>query len=67
MDWRMTKVAPFTGAWIEIKVASIHYLLFLMSLPSRGRGLKYNSINGRKNLNIVAPFTGAWIEIEVRV
>ena len=55
-------VAPFTGAWIEI----YFYLIFprpVMSLPSRGRGLKSNIRADLGNVAIVAPFTGAWIEI----
>ena len=34
-----------------------------MSLPSRGRGLKYTILYNYIAYKIVAPFTGAWIEI----
>ena len=33
-------VAPFTGAWIEIYTLFYHKT-YKMSLPSRGRGLKF--------------------------
>ena len=33
-----------------------------MSLPSRERGLKFNSVNGGSIYAAVALFTGAWIE-----
>ena len=37
-----------------------------MSLPSRGRGLKYGlDLNPAKGAG-VAPFTGAWIEILIK-
>ena len=35
------RVAPFTGAWIEIHLPW-HKALVLSSLPSRERGLKYD-------------------------
>ena len=34
------QVAPFAGAWIEIVSAKEHKADFLLSLPSRERGLK---------------------------
>ena len=34
-----------------------------MSLPSRERGLKYQSFINEEEQDTVAPFTGAWIEI----
>ena len=34
-----------------------------MSLPSRGRGLKYLIFLDTAHSSQVAPFTGAWIEI----
>ena len=36
-----------------------------MSLPSRGRGLKYLKYCYRLLHELVAPFTGAWIEIGI--
>ena len=58
-----TRVAPFTGAWIEIFGISPKAKTVNMSHPSRVRGLKY--INPRISFGWkrVAPFTGAWIEI----
>ena len=55
-------VAPFAGAWIEIRV----YRLPCgepTSLPSRERGLKSVSRIISHSLFTVAPFAGAWIEI----
>ena len=37
----MAEVAPFTGAWIEILLL-LNKLIFCMSPPSRGRGLKFH-------------------------
>ena len=34
------KVAPFAGAWIEIKAGDTYTDIMYMSLPSRERGLK---------------------------
>ena len=55
-------VAPFTGAWIEILLTK-DLNKTLMSLPSRGRGLKYQTILWQSTSKSVAPFTGAWIEM----
>ena len=37
--------------------------MFLLSLPMRGRGLKYYLADGVINPVRVAPHAGAWIEI----
>ena len=37
----MTQVAPFTGAWIEIRRRGTMNKSMLASHPSRVRGLKY--------------------------
>ena len=56
------RVAPFTGAWIEIMVA-VKGRYLIRSLPSRERGLKF-MLAPLNFLNLsVAPFTGAWIEM----
>ena len=58
------KVAPFTGAWIEITSTARRCTVQPVSHPSRVRGLKYrlwNSSSTEKGR--VAPFTGAWIEM----
>ena len=54
-------VAPFTGAWIETKVA-IGDCKALTSHPSRVRGLKHIRGRAYEGPERVAPFTGAWIE-----
>ena len=56
-------VAPFAGAWIEI-VTIAFASSFVMSLPSRERGLKCFESQECKNIGMVAPFAGAWIEIQ---
>ena len=56
------EVAPFAGAWIEI-VNTICITGFLVSLPSRERGLKCLVEPYEAGVNDVAPFAGAWIEI----
>ena len=55
-------VAPFAGAWIEIKDLR-GWNIRLTSLPSRERGLKYGSCSWSVYASFVAPFAGAWIEI----
>ena len=55
-------VAPFTGAWIEIKSWWMK-LPLSGSLPSRERGLKLEKARRSRGRAGVAPFTGAWIEI----
>ena len=57
------RVAPFTGAWIEIEVVVALGILQSMSHPSRVRGLKWGWGWKITHLYNVAPFTGAWIEI----
>ena len=59
-------VAPFTGAWIEMRFALDDDSVALRSLPSRERGLKSSTLMRRSIPLLVAPFTGAWIEIVVR-
>ena len=57
------RVAPYTGAWIEILVPP-YPSLRLSSHPTRVRGLKFISIALFKGSDFVAPYTGAWIEID---
>ena len=57
------RVAPFTGAWIEISKRASKRLIVVRSHPSRVRGLKYAEMGGLTLWPAVAPFTGAWIEI----
>ena len=45
---RAVRVAPFTGAWVEISESTIQLRPFL-SLPSRERGLKLLGSVGRAN------------------
>ena len=50
-------VAPFTGAWIEIGLL-VGRLVYLMSLPSRGRGLKYSRGRITQNPRLSLPSRG---------
>ena len=59
----LVDVAPFTGAWIEIKKKIAFRNPAPTSHPSRVRGLKYGVAPNRRLYVTVAPFTGAWIEI----
>ena len=56
-------VAPFTGAWIEIRPKLISISRKSKSHPSRVRGLKSRAMIVFAYGPFVAPFTGAWIEI----
>ena len=58
-------VAPFTGAWIEIRVKRPAQSSASRSHPSRVRGLKSVHVSAVHPVHVVAPFTGAWIEIKV--
>ncbi len=60
---RITGVAPFAGAWIEIFYAEMPYRAAKRSLPSRERGLKSPVRVLIAKIFHVAPFAGAWIEI----
>ena len=57
------QVAPFTGAWIEIKDYISYAYPKCWSHPSRVRGLKSSQKIIAQAIIAVAPFTGAWIEI----
>ena len=57
------KVAPFTGAWIEMPRRANWPEMLPPSHPSRVRGLKFLHQQCHLCLVWVAPFTGAWIEI----
>ena len=60
------KVASFAEAWIEI--ISINNIIFwVMSPPSRRRGLKYSRITVSTIRDRVASFAEAWIEISISV
>ena len=56
------RVAPYTGAWIEISQWK-NFPEGLLSHPTRVRGLKYVRIKLFCVGHVVAPYTGAWIEI----
>ena len=55
-------VAPYAGAWIEMN-SNADIGASLSSLPTRERGLKFNSVKVVVNIYLVAPYAGAWIEI----
>ena len=55
-------VAPYTGAWIEIKSIPTDFATG-PSHPTRVRGLKFIFVTVAPIDRLVAPYTGAWIEI----
>ena len=57
-------VAPYTGAWIEIRKPAASKLRNKGSLPTRERGLKFCVPIHHHTRHPVAPYTGAWIEIK---
>ena len=58
-----TKVAPFMGAWIEIRQRLRLSQSQVSSHPSWVRGLKFPKKLDDDLFSAVAPFMGAWIEI----
>ena len=60
--WRIDRVAPYAGAWIEI-FDDYNDVTEEESLPTRERGLKSCHCSVRLDLDSVAPYAGAWIEI----
>ena len=63
--WRMSLVASFAEAWIEI-VPSAFFVWLFGSPPSRRRGLKFHWLNSQQNSFYVASFAEAWIEIQIK-
>ena len=55
-------VAPFTGAWIEIRKYEQENHLYQVA-PFTGAWIEINKIAMNGTDDLVAPFTGAWIEI----
>ena len=57
-----SEVAPFTGAWIEIR-GSLPLSMASRVAPFTGAWIEIVSISHLDIETMVAPFTGAWIEI----
>ena len=57
-----TRVAPFTGAWIEIAILCFKREHIAVA-PFTGAWIEIASDGTQMRDEIVAPFTGAWIEI----
>ena len=55
-------VAPFAGAWIEIR-APIRNAAAAVVAPFAGAWIEIFCCTIRMLLSVVAPFAGAWIEI----
>ena len=55
-------VAPFTGAWIEIRPACRRHQSLKVA-PFTGAWIEMAQCHESHVLSHVAPFTGAWIEI----
>ena len=56
-------VAPFAGAWIEIKRGMLEYGETIVA-PFAGAWIEINASYFNYSIDNVAPFAGAWIEIE---
>ena len=59
------EVAPFTGAWIEIRIWFCRTGRIRVA-PFTGAWIEISSLTPMSLLMLVAPFTGAWIEIKQR-
>ena len=55
-------VAPYTGAWIEIKYTSASEALTEVA-PYTGAWIEIDYVVDFNQSLLVAPYTGAWIEI----
>ena len=60
--WVVTGVAPFAGAWIEIRSDS-SICCDVVVAPFAGAWIEITTIVSIFSIIIVAPFAGAWIEI----
>ena len=58
----MTKVAPYTGAWIEIMCCSGRKPTYGVA-PYTGAWIEIDMQAAQNGWKSVAPYTGAWIEI----
>ena len=57
-----TNVAPFTGAWIEIRI-DVKYVRTTIVAPFTGAWIEIKIELEELAKSTVAPFTGAWIEM----
>ena len=57
-------VAPFAGAWIEIRHTTRHVRGSHTVAPFAGAWIEIMIFTQRRTLFMVAPFAGAWIEIK---
>ena len=58
-------VVPHAGTWIEIRLTR-YILRWLVSFPTRERGLKSRGALGNTWYGTVVPHAGTWIEINGR-
>ena len=57
------KVAPYAGAWIEIKVCTVLLCFLDLVAPYAGAWIEIIKKYRICNSYVVAPYAGAWIEI----
>ena len=62
MIYSVPHVAPFAGAWIEIRSAAMHALP-LQVAPFAGAWIEISPLGENHAQRTVAPFAGAWIEM----
>ena len=63
--WKKRFVAPFVGAWIEIRIIRVNIELIGVA-PFVGAWIEMGLYKCILNNLAVAPFVGAWIEIPER-
>jgi len=60
--WSTKQVAPYAGAWIEMK-CSVRISSTICVAPYAGAWIEIAHQIGRVEAWLVAPYAGAWIEI----
>ena len=58
----MVRVAPFSGAWIEITTCRMLFVAYRVA-PFSGAWIEIDNRQAMPAAGGVAPFSGAWIEI----
>ena len=56
-------VAPFAGAWIEIRIRLFSIAYATIVAPFAGAWIEIRETLSARDLMNVAPFAGAWIEM----
>ena len=62
----LVRVAPYTGAWIEIISTGLRISQINVA-PYTGAWIEMCKLNQQLSQYLVAPYTGAWIEIQLHL